>query len=1008
MNSKLTTILLALVLPIAGQTASAQIPTAGLLGHWHLDGNADDSSGNNRHGTITGAAATTGKFGGAFTFDGNAGIDVGNLDFSSGEYTVSGWVRTTAPAVAETWRSWISKFDEPELDATFELFIGDGRPNSGNGPGLLVWDASLGVVNAYSSELNARDGTWHMITATYSRGNQKLYFDGNLVANNQYSGTLPITGTNVIIGGGDFGQYHHEWMGDIDEVSIYNRAVSDAEVLQLFGGPIIPVAELINNGSFEDNTVGWNSTGKVGIYSLSPYQPSDGTRLVAFNSGNTPPDGTISQSFPTTAGHPYRLEFDVGVLAYNTSKQVLEVTVTGSNPPLTDTISLTGLGNGKTLWLRKSYAFTANSAVTTLTFQDRSTSTIAIDLLLDRVRVFRPILRTLDVSTEPGGLFESAPVIVSPTDVNRDGDGDFFRGQGFRRSYFDGAEVNLTAPANLRIYGPGTALKFNFQKWTKNGFDFATTAATRVVMNADHRMTAIYTYSPPEIFKQPVSVVVGLGESATFQVIMQPQHWTEVFLYRWRFNGIEIPGAVGNTYTIPNVFASDAGNYDVVITSDDLSTVSDQVKLTILSCSLANGSFESDYQSWTGGGNQGLRATAPYVASKGLKLIAFNAGNTAANGWVSQTFATTPGTTYLVSFDMGVIAYNTNEQRMQVDIGGSLPLASQMFSLTGIGGGRTRWETKTIPFIANSAATILTFRDRSTTSLSVDLLLDNIQCAAIPSDFAIIPAGSFQMGDTFGEGEPRELPVHQVSVGTFFLAKHEVSKALWDGVRAWGTSNGYPDLPLGTAKAANHPVESINWYDMVKWCNARSEREGMTPCYTVSGTVYRTGGHAPECNWSANGYRLPTEAEWEKAARGGLSGKRFPWGDTISHSQANYHSSSAYGYDISPTRNFHPIYNDGTAPYTAPVGSFAANAYGLHDMAGNLWESCWDRWSASYYASSPTSDPRGPSTGTDRIIKGGGAWDFPPIGCRVAFRNNGNPNNSFYGVGFRLARSRVP
>ena len=141
-------------------------------------------------------------------------------------------------------------------------------------------------------------------------------------------------------------------------------------------------------------------------------------------------------------------------------------------------------------------------------------------------------------------------------------------------------------------------------------------------------------------------------------------------------------------------------------------------------------------------------------------------------------------------------------------------------------------------------------------------------------------------------------------------------------------------------------MSSVNWYDVVKWCNARSEMEGRTPCYTASDSVYKTGkpGGVSDisCNFSASGYRLPTEVEWEYAVRGGLSGKHFPWGDTTTHSQANYRSRSSYTYDVSPTLGFHPDYDEGGYPYTSPVGSFAANSYGLHDMAGNVFEWCWD------------------------------------------------------------------
>ncbi len=248
----------------------------------------------------------------------------------------------------------------------------------------------------------------------------------------------------------------------------------------------------------------------------------------------------------------------------------------------------------------------------------------------------------------------------------------------------------------------------------------------------------------------------------------------------------------------------------------------------------------------------------------------------------------------------------------------------------------------------------------------------------VPEGMALIPEGPFLMGDARVAG-----PEHTVTVSAFAMDKWEVSIELWESVRAWGNAHGY-DLVAGGSFGEKHPVHSVNWYEAVKWCNARSEKEGILPAYyddAAMGVVYRIGEKAASAvRWDA-GYRLPTEAEWEKAARGGAVGKLYPWGeDEIRPGLANYRTS-----------------NSGK---TTPIGLYEANGYGLYDMAGNVWEWCWD-WYAGYSPAAQTN-PRGPISGSFRVDRGGG-WYYGDVDCRVAYRGGeflpGRGND--HGGGFR-------
>jgi sulfatase modifying factor 1 len=237
-------------------------------------------------------------------------------------------------------------------------------------------------------------------------------------------------------------------------------------------------------------------------------------------------------------------------------------------------------------------------------------------------------------------------------------------------------------------------------------------------------------------------------------------------------------------------------------------------------------------------------------------------------------------------------------------------------------------------------------------------------------EFVLVKGGVFKMGNIFDEdGFEDELPVHQVTLNSYYISTYEVVQSEWVAVMGTNPSS---------FKGDNKPVENVSWFDAIEFCNKLSQKEGLKPCYTIGRNNHTT------CDWTANGYRLPTESEWEFAARGG--------NDTKGYMFAGSNSLKEVGY-----------YKENSMSMSQISGTKLPNELGIYDMSGNVWEWCWDWYSNSYNAD-PVSNPHGVENGIERCRRGG-SWSQVPKSTRSSNRLGTPPELRFNYVGLRLVKN---
>ena len=521
----------------------------------------------------------------------------------------------------------------------------------------------------------------------------------------------------------------------------------------------------------------------------------------------------------------------------------------------------------------------------------------------------------------------------------------------------------------------------------------------------------------PRILEQPKSLEVVAGSNAVFSIRASGG---PPLAFQWRKDGNAMPNGFMETLIITNVSKNDEGQYNCTVSNSEIgrNISSASCSLTVLEKTTvaiqrptaipfhegdsvrliadAKGANPLTYQWYknkseiTGEQSQSLLLTNVSLLNSGLYTILASGPGGVASDVVNVEILPRPQDPY---FERPIrINRLQNKAILSWKWIPTNSLSGLVLERSGIIAG-SQWEEFIGP-VFSEGSVIVNLENDSLYRLRLGASNTN---NASTFGMVKVPSGTFLMGDTL-DSIPDAQPV-QTSVSSLMIDSTLVTWNQWTNIYAWATNHGYEFRNAGIGKSPDHPVAEVNWFDCVKWCNARSERLGLQPVYYTDKTltnVFRSGQFSPLLfptpdfvypKWSANGYRLPTEAEWEYCARGGISQARFPNGMTLSTAEANFVLTQTYRI--------------GPRPWTNPVGVYAPNGYGLYDMAGNLNQWCWNVYSSTLVGG---SDPRSDIPGGIRVTRGGSYKSLFQY-CRVANRQMTSMSFAYQDVGFRTVKS---